>query len=212
MNKLVDYLLEGIDDKSLTLLHESHNKELLKPDSSDSIYVSVIPEKSTLDILECFTKDLMFLDLLGKLNGKVCDIDDYHTTIVYSRQGGQAIYDLIHHWGFDQNATVQENFSANIDPIRPLEFFGHFLVCKLQSESLAHFHDECLRNSGTFDFDQYNPHITIAKVDKELLSSKEFAELVDYIELMNSQDAAELSKTQFRFTSMNCEPLDVNRA
>ena len=174
--------------------------------------MSVKHEKSTLDILGCFTKDLMFLDLLGKLNGKICDIDDYHTTIVYSKQGGQAIYDLIHQYGFDQEATVYQTFSANIHSTKPLEFFGNFLVCKLQSETLAQFHDECLRNSGTFDFDQYNPHITIAKVDKELLNSKEFEKLVDYIELMNSQDATELSKTKFRFTSMNCEPLDVDKA
>jgi hypothetical protein len=198
--------MKSFTECSWEVFNESHNKELLPPNDSDSLYVSLIPDEVGLSKMQGIMSDMHLKELISKLNGTLTPLDEYHVTIVYSRTGGNEIYNSILHLK-DNTSLLQQTLLAKVEHINPLEFFGNFLVCKLSSLSLDKLHDQCLNNGGSFDFDQYNPHITLAKVDKTLMNTTEFQELRDYVDIINSQDAEELSKDYFSFDSINSEPL-----
>lgn len=112
--------------------------------SNKGTYVSALFDDFTLDNIQQLQKNLQLLNPTPR--------DKLHTTIVYSRVHIPYI--------------INTDFVENISTSNKLEVWdtksGKTLVLMMDSEHLneRHFYSEIL--GGTYDFDEYKPHITLS--------------------------------------------------
>lgn len=89
----------------------------------------------------------------AKAQGFTDIVPDLHVTITYSRTPVD--------W-FKMGSTWDEELRLPAGGARQMETFGEAKVLLIQSNVLTWRHEEMVRNGASFDFPEYQPHITIS--------------------------------------------------
>lgn len=95
------------------------------------------------------------------------DADDLHVTIMFSRQAvdwmkmGQT-------WGENGKLTIPAGGARIVEPLGD----KGAVVLLFNSSELSWRHEEMKRNGASFDFDQYQPHVTITYAGSDINLSK----------------------------------------
>lgn len=110
------------------------------------LYVSVIPDKRSKDILEAVARAL----------GVECDFEDLHCTLVYSQFDAPKELSV---W------KKNKKFKAKMQDIKLYGKNSDHLVVTLDSPELKAEHDRLIGLGAKHSWEYYSPHVTLCKVE-----------------------------------------------
>lgn len=143
---------------------------------NNGVYAAFIPDaKSMMEIYHKAYKNPNFKKIVNAVKLKLVDLEDYHTTVVYSRFSG----DLIKKEVDKLNAKFKAKPVKVSGRVNGVAIYGKFLVftldkCPVLNELSDHFQ----KTGATSDYARYQPHISLAKFPSIDSITPEIAKLV----------------------------------
>lgn len=179
-------------------LTETHNQELLPPDSTDTMYVSLLPDEMSSSTIFSKVKALNLPDIFPSNEFGLYPEDEYHTTLVFSRKNGTKLHAV----ALEMDGSV-ELFSTSA-VVKCIRVLGPCLVLELESESLQAAWKKCMDAGASYDFPDYLPHISIGKFTKGITIQSEMI-----IESILPVLAQSLIGTEVNYDRVTSEPLSL---
>lgn len=180
------------------ILIEAHNRDIL-PTNDDTLYVSVLPNSNSCKEIKRYIDNVNINEFLSEEQFRLYPEDEYHTTLVYSRAAGPILYEL--------TLNLVERKILETVKATPKEFavFGNCLVLLLESPSLQEVFEQYIAAGASYDFPDYQPHITVGKFSDDSSRGKLVAESLAN---MNNK----LNNLVVVFDAFSSEPLDPEKS
>ena len=183
----------------MLFLSEAHGTQMLPSDETNTLYVSLLPTQLCSMQIFQHVMDANLHSIIPEDQLEIYPQSDYHTTVVYSREGGSALYQ--YSLAVNNGSTITHVIEAEPEAFAML---GDCLVLILKSESLQALFKEYVDRGATFDYPEYTPHISIAKFTDACVNPTKYV-----CELFAALNCEDFEFEKIRYRAMTTEPLKV---